>query len=75
MNDNLTNEQKAQLPEGAPELLTTDDLQAFQSIIDVATRRGAFQATELSAIGKLFDKLSAFNAFVKKQAEETKEEV
>jgi len=77
-NENLTDEQRAQLPADAPELLTTDDLQAFQTIIDIATRRGTFQATELSMVGKIYDKLSAFNAYVKKQVEketETKEEV
>lgn len=47
------------VPEGTPEL-TIVDLQNIRAIIDVATRRGAFGAAEMSAIGNVFNRLEAF---------------
>jgi hypothetical protein len=46
-------------PAAAPEL-NINDLIAMRSVIDVVTKRGAFQANELSSVGQLFDKLNAF---------------
>jgi hypothetical protein len=46
-------------PAVAPEL-NINDLIAMRSVIDVVTKRGAFQANELSSVGQLFDKLNAF---------------
>jgi len=43
----------------APEL-NINDLIAMRNVIDVVTKRGAFQANELSSVGQLFDKLNAF---------------
>lgn len=43
----------------APEL-NMNDLTAMRNLIDVVTTRGAFKANELSSVGILFDKLSAF---------------
>ena len=43
----------------APDL-TIVDLQNIRSIIDVASRRGAFAATELTAVGTVFNRLDAF---------------
>jgi hypothetical protein len=43
----------------APEL-NINDLVAMRNVIDVVTKRGAFQANELSSVGQLFDKLNAF---------------
>jgi len=40
--------------------LTVVDLQNLRQIIDIASRRGAFSAAELSAVGAAFDKLNAF---------------
>ena len=40
--------------------LTVVDLQNLRQIIDIASRRGAFSASELSAVGMAFDKLNAF---------------
>ena len=49
--------------------LNVSDLVALKSIIEVATQRGAFKATELEAVGKTFNKLSAFlDAVAKKEA-------
>lgn len=57
----------AQQPAGPD--LNVSDLVALKSIIEVATQRGAFKATELEAVGKTFNKLSAFlEAVSKKEA-------
>ena len=40
--------------------LTIVDLQNFRSIIDVASKRGAFGAAEMAAVGGAFNKLDAF---------------
>ena len=40
--------------------LTLIDLQNIRSIIDVASRRGAFGAAEMTGVGTVFDKLDAF---------------
>lgn len=59
--------QAAQQPAGPD--LNVSDLVALKSIIEVATQRGAFKATELEAVGKTFNKLSAFlEAVSKKEA-------
>lgn len=40
--------------------LTIADLASIHSIIEAACTRGAFRANELSQIGAVYDKLSAF---------------
>jgi hypothetical protein len=45
--------------QAAPELTITD-LANIRSIIDVAVRRGAFGANEVSAVGATFDRLNTF---------------
>ena len=56
--------QEAQGPD-----LNVSDLLALKNIIEVATTRGAFKATELEAVGKTFNKLNAFlEAVAKKEA-------
>ena len=56
-----------------PVQLTIADLQLLGRIVDLASRRGAFQANELSQVGDAFNKLSGFLAYVesvqKKEAE------
>lgn len=63
-------DQNAPAPEAgepaAPDL-NISDLNAVKSIIEVATQRGAFKATELEAVGKAFNKLTAFLDHVVKQ--------
>lgn len=46
-----------------PSQLTLSDLQILGRIIDLAARRGAFQATELSQVGDAYNKLAAFLAY------------
>lgn len=43
----------------APELTITD-LQNIRTIIDAASRRGAFGAAEMAGVGATFNKLDAF---------------
>jgi hypothetical protein len=78
----MTDEVKAQEAQTAPEQpvaqetpqaqspdLNVNDLAALRSIIEVATTRGAFKATELEAVGKTFNKLNTFlEAVAKKEA-------
>ena len=40
--------------------MTIADLQSLASVIDVAVRRGAFGAGEVTEVGAIFDKLSSF---------------
>jgi hypothetical protein len=46
-------------PATQPELTITD-LVNLRSIIDIAVRRGAFGASEASAVGTAFDRLNTF---------------
>ncbi len=49
--------------------LNVSDLVALKNIIEVATTRGAFKATELEAVGKTFNKLNTFlESVAKKEA-------
>ena len=56
-----------------PVQLTIADLQLLSRIVDLASRRGAFQAGELSQVGDAFNKLTGFLTYVesvqKKEAE------
>jgi len=67
-------DQVVDTPEVAPEQaapapeLTIVDLQNLRSIIDVASRRGAFGAAEMAAVGGVFNKLDAFLAVAAPQA-------
>lgn len=55
-------------PQGGADL-NISDLVALKSIIEVASQRGAFKATELEAVGKTFNKLNAFlESVAKKEA-------
>jgi len=45
--------------QAAPDL-NLNDLSALRSILGVASSRGAFKAAEMEAVGKVYNKLSAF---------------
>jgi hypothetical protein len=47
-----------------PVQLTIADLQLLSKIVDLASRRGAFQAGELSQVGDAYNKLTSFLAYV-----------
>lgn len=56
-----------QAPQGPD--LNISDLMAVKNIVEVAVSRGAFKATELEAVGKIFNKLNAFlESVAKKEA-------
>lgn len=44
----------------APLELNVNDLISIQQLIDVACRRGAFQANEMKTVGELYEKLVTF---------------
>lgn len=50
--------------------ISITDLAVLKNLIDVACERGAFRAAELSTVGAVYDKLTAFLASVVQQAEE-----
>lgn len=57
-----------------PVQLTISDLQILGRIVDLASRRGAFQAGELSQVGEAYNKLAGFLAYVESvQAKEKAE--
>ena len=47
-----------------PVQLTIVDLQLLARVVDLASRRGAIQAGELSQVGDVYNKLSGFLAYV-----------
>ena len=53
--------------------ITVADLDALRSIVDIAASRGAFQAAELSQVGAVYDKLTAFLNSVVAQAKAAQE--
>jgi hypothetical protein len=57
--ENQTPEQETQPAPTAPEL-TIVDLQNIKSIIDISSRRGAFNASEMEAVGATYNKLAKF---------------
>lgn len=60
--------QVEQQPPAAPELTITD-LQNIRTILDAASRRGAFGAGEMAGVGSVYNKLDAFlNAVAPQQA-------
>lgn len=49
--------------------LTVADLVFVKSIIEIVSKRGAFNADELTAVGAFYDKLAGFLGGVQAQAE------
>jgi hypothetical protein len=47
-----------------PVQLTVADLQLLARIVDLASRRGAFQAGEMSQVGDAYNKLASFLSYV-----------
>lgn len=64
-NDNIKDDLKTDTqPPAEPVQLTITDLQLLGQIIDLASRRGAFQAPELAQVGAAYNKLAAFLSYV-----------
>ena len=51
---------ETEAPVGAPESIGLQDLQLLAQIVDLSTQRGAFRGNELTQVGSVFDKLTAF---------------
>jgi hypothetical protein len=76
MSDEIQNQEaqaQAQAPTAPEAPASTDlnisDLVALKSIVEVASQRGAFKASELEAVGKTFNKLNTFlESVAKKEA-------
>jgi hypothetical protein len=56
------NKTMSEQTENNPEI-TLNDFSAIIRIIDVASRRGAFEGKELSSVGNVRDKVEAFLSF------------
>lgn len=64
-NDNIKDDLKTETqPPAEPVQLTITDLQLLGQIVDLASRRGAFQAPELAQVGAAYNKLAAFLSYV-----------
>jgi hypothetical protein len=55
--------------ENTTHTITVADLDALRIIVNLAATRGAFQGPELSQVGAIFDKLTAFLNSVVEQAQ------
>lgn len=51
----------------APDSISLQDLSVLANIVDLASQRGAFRGNELTQVGVVYDKLSAFLAHVAAQ--------
>ena len=49
-----------QAPQPDPTALSIGDLKTLSTILDVASTRGAFKASEMSGVGYIYNKLQAF---------------
>lgn len=70
MTEELKQEEQVSTQETAKQEgpdLNVNDLNAIRSIIDVATQRGAFKASELEAVGKIYNRLNSFLESVTKK--------
>ena len=55
---------ETEAPEQEDTSISLNDLQVLANIVDLASQRGAFRGNELTQVGAVFDKLSAFLAQV-----------
>lgn len=53
----------------APDSISLSDLHLLSQIVDLASSRGAFRGAELTTVGGIYDKLTAFLSFVQQQQE------
>ena len=54
--------------------LTVTDMASLHALLELASQRGAFRANELSQVGAVYDKLSAFLSAVQAQADAAAEQ-
>lgn len=55
--------------------LSLSDLTIIRSIVEAASKRGTFEASELYAVGAAYNKLNAFITAAQKSADTTSENV
>ena len=55
---------QAQAPQPDPTALSIGDLKNLTTILDIASTRGAFKASEMAGVGYIYNKLQAFLAKV-----------
>jgi hypothetical protein len=67
-------DQAAPEAQAVPDSISLNDLGLLLNIVDLASKRGAFQGAELSQVGAIFDKLNAFLTFVAEQQTEQAQE-
>ena len=53
-----------QAPQQDPTALSIGDLKTLTTVLDVASTRGAFKASEMAGVGYIYNKLQAFLAKV-----------
>lgn len=68
MSEETTTEEQA-LPETQEPAISLADFAAMLQVIDVCTTRGGFRGEELSSVGQLRDRVSAFLEFHKPEEE------
>ena len=56
----MSDKQKTAAPEQTAPSVTVNDLVNIYNIIDLASKRGAFQANELSSVGAVANKVKEF---------------
>ena len=56
-----------------PTQITIADLDTLKNIVDLASSRGAFRGAELTQVGAIYDKLSAFLGEIVAQAQAQQE--
>ncbi|MDA9373834.1 hypothetical protein N9R43_00410 [bacterium] len=60
----MSEETTVEAPATEAPAVTVNDLANAYAVIDLASKRGAFQAAELSAVGAVANKIKAFIDFV-----------
>lgn len=73
MSEETTTEEPV-LPETQEPAISLADFAAMLQVIDVCTTRGGFRGEELSSVGQLRDRVSAFLEFHKPEEEAAEEE-
>ena len=56
----MSEQQETAAPEAVAQSVTVNDLVNIYNIIDLASKRGAFQANELSSVGAVANKVKEF---------------
>lgn len=74
--ENMEQQSPVEAPQAAPQSgtdLTLNDLANLRQIIDIAVRRGTFNASEISGVGAAYDRLNNFlTALANQQKTEAK---